>query len=272
MKKGPEEIIVLFIILAALCMPVIAIYRNESHPEIDSRLYILIGIVSIAFLLVLFARYRQTIERIAQFILGIARIKKIFWLIILGGVQVLLASVCYWAYYNNPKLYVIADEIKNGYVEITETNRVNELNYYNEYHKEVAEELKVFKYLEKNQHTFIKSSDGNLFVNDSLYVLFAEYPGREGVMQRFVKLYTKKNLRNLKTHFVVIGDYTLDSVIQSQIEYLEKKMASISNSLADLSIHSSELKWSYLHFLSYYFREQLQAMSPILILIDFIKY
>jgi hypothetical protein len=185
--------------------------------------------------------------------------------------QIALASLSYSIYYYNPELYVVGDEIENRYIQITKSKRENELKYVKEFDSNATKDITLLKYLRNSIHTFNRSSDSVLAQNDSLLIAF-EYPlpppGGDETM--VMKVYTKHDLAHISTFYSRVDP--LDTVLTKNIEELQRKAALIRNDLIEISVNENDFRWSYLHFLSYYFREQLQAMSSLLIIIDAVKY
>lgn len=242
----------------------------DPYEEMGPGWYVLSGIFLTTALIAFIVTYRQTLERVLSKVQTLSKSRVIVSLITLFVFQIALASICYWIYYKNPKLYVIGDEIEKRYVEMTKTKTENELNDIEKFKSNVRTDLELLKYLSEVEKSFVSSSDGQLLVNDSLYIaieLHKEVPGGEPV--EVMKIYTKWNLSKIATFYSEKEIFKI--VIQNQIKKLERKASLIQDDLNEISIKSNDYKWSYIHFLSYYFRQQVQPMSLFLIIFDFVK-
>jgi hypothetical protein len=216
-------------------------------------------------------RYGQNIVKGLTNLQILAANKKVLWLVILIVIQFTLASISYWAYYKNPKLFVLADEIENRHLEILKMERDIEANNIKTVNGKVQTRLELFKYIKENEGSFIKSKDGKLFLNDSLYVIVENplhIPGGQDEMTML--FYSKSNLESIGFLYCMSGPFEI--AIQNEINRMERESTLIQNRLKDVNSKLSDQRWGYLYFLSYYFREQLQPMSSILIIIQFLKY
>ncbi|HCZ34975.1 MAG TPA: hypothetical protein DHV26_03520 [Cytophagales bacterium] len=268
--KRFQEVVLFLVIIFALTFPVVQIYRPDPYAKLGPGLPILISIGCITFLVVLFLRYKETIKKIAYAVQVLGRNRMILSLIILLTLQIGLASLCYWVYYLNPKVYVVGDEIENRYVEITKSQRENELRHVKEFDNNINNDIQILNYL-KDSANNVRGSGGILSINDSLLVVF-EYPlqppGAEPNM--VLKIYSKNSLAYLTTFYSAAQPFK--DAIEDNMKRLNDKATLVQSDLREMSVKANDYRWSYIHFLSYFFREQLQAMSPFLIVIDVVKY
>lgn len=269
--KRFQEVTIFLVAVSVLVIPVVQIYSIDPYVQISPRFFVLPSIVFTTFLVFLLIRYKTKIQQVVLRVQALGQNRRNVWIFLLMVLQISVASFSYTIYYFNPQLYVVGDEIENRYVQITRSERESELNYVNEFHSNTKKDILLLKYLQNSIYSFHSSSDGTLSQNDSILISF-EYPlpppGGQGTM--VMKVYTKKDLAHISTFHSRI--MPLDTVLAENLEELERKAAVIKNDFAEISANENDFRWSYLHFLSYYFREQLQAMSPLLIVIDAIKY
>lgn len=185
--------------------------------------------------------------------------------------QLLLSCFCYWSYSKNPTLYVLADEIEKRHFEIARTDAENDIREIESLHNEVDSRLKVFNYIKHNQNSFLQSNDGNLMVNDSLYIVkerVLPFPGdKEEKMT--IKVYSRHNLTFLL--FLFTKFESLGAAIPREIERLELESKEIKHNIQKTKISLNEKRWSFLYFLSYYFRNQLQPMTLTLMAIFYVQ-
>lgn len=184
--------------------------------------------------------------------------------------QISIASLSYWIYYTDPKLYVLSDEIESRYIEITKSQRDDRLKSVKEFENNTNSDIRILNYLRDSTNTF-KGNGGLMLVNDSLFIV-VEYPFYPpgGDPSMAMKIYSKNDLIYLTTFYSAAQPVKI--AIDDNMKRLKDKATLIQSDLKEISVDSNDYRWSYIHFLSYYFREQLQAMSPFLILIDVAKY
>lgn len=259
----------ILVILVALLISNVDAYQADPYRKLPG-LYIVPAIILVTLLVVFFLRQKEQITKAVSKVTTLATNRKIAWLSLLFTMQIILASLCYWIYYNNPKLYVIGDEIERRYVEITEAESKKEFQNIKRFDEDVANDLNFLRYFKQNKQSFKQSTDGNLLANDSVLVFFSfivSPPGGHGT--RAMKVYDKTGLVNIANFNISPGE--IETAVQEAITELEKKASLIRNDLIKIR-NGNDYRWSYIQFLSYFFREQLQAMSVFLILLDFGKY
>jgi nitrate reductase NapE component len=263
-------IIALLCIFLSLSISFIRYYFSDPYENVKGELQFLLVVAgSFLSLAILFS---HQLVKILSLLRKLTTNTKIAWIVILLSTQLTIASICYWIYYKNPNLYVLADEIQNRYLEIAHSNTENEIKKIEGLNDDVVNELKMLKYIEQNEASLIKSSDGNLIVNDSIYIVkeLAFSPPGNDEDKMTIKIYTKRDLEFIMFLFVKLEPFEI--AIEKRISLLEKKVAAIQNELDQVKSDSAENRWGYLYFLSYYFREQIQPMTKMLITFDFIKY
>jgi hypothetical protein len=268
--KRFEEIVLFLVIAFSFIFAFIQFHRTDPYEELGPGLPILLSIVCITFLVVLFLRHKGTIKKIVSGVQTLGRNRIIIWLVILLTAQIAIASLSYWIYYSDSKLYVLSDEIERRYVEITKSQRDDRLKNVKEFESNINSDIQILDYLQDSTNTF-KGSGGLISVNDSLLIA-VEYPFYPpgGDPSMAMKIYSKNNLIYLTTFYSAAQPIKV--AIEDNMKRLKGKATLIQNDLREISHDSSDYRWSYIHFLSYYFREQLQAMSPFLIVIDVVKY
>lgn len=271
MRRLPEWLLFLIFSFLLILPILIAKYLDPYGEEIASTLKVWI-IIIIPAALILFMRNRQSVEKFATYLENVRRNKKLRWLIILLTMQITFATICYHIYSNNPKVYVLGDEIEQRRIEIARANNENESQYVKDFDTKINDELTFLKYLEKNLGSFIKSSDGNIYTNDSLCIVF-EYPfdppGGGSTSSMILHVYTKKSLNHIKT--IHLRREEIDIALQMEIGRLERRASLITNHLEEIKSQSNDFRWTYFQFLNYYFKEQLQAMSTFLMVMDNLK-
>jgi hypothetical protein len=211
------------------------------------------------------------IERFISWIQSLARKKNILVLMALLLLQILIASLCYLVYRQDPRQYVLGEEIEKRHIEITKSYTDEELNYIKTFEVTADHDLGLLKFLTNNLKSFKRSSDGRFLTNDSLYLLL-EYPFTPPKAERYMLLYmySKSNLHHIKT--LSLQAKEIQEALETEIERVERRISRIKNDLQKVQAQSKDYRWSFPQFLSYFYTGQLQAMSFFLTIMNGLKH
>lgn len=257
-------------LLAGLIIPLIQIYRVVPSYEIEFYMIFPFLLLIATLLLSLLLRYRQSLGKFIEQIQVLGRNKKIIWISSLIILQFGVASICYWIYQDHPSFYILGDEVERGYQTVAKEKWEEDFKNVQQYGQGIERELGIFKYIRAERQSLRQSPDGQIHLNDSL-IIATTHTYDAGQDHLIVNIYGKETLINFSSfHSFHYEKIEFDSAIESWIKSCEARMSDVAKSLK--SKQPYDPRWSFLHFLNFYFKNELDAVTPFLIILDFLKY
>lgn len=254
-------------ILSSILTATIAIFFSlylSAASQAPKLYWVIIAIISVVLITVLVLRYRDKL-------LGLFRnvSKSVKILLTLAFLQILIASICFWAYRSNPKIYVNADELENRKIELLRLDSMNSTTTISDYKQKLEFQVDLLTYIQQNKDSFRSDESSSLVFNDSLLIVVSQInspPGSKTATS--FQVFDRSKLRYMEQY--VSYSKEIFSGLTNEISERKKLVKEAVENLA--SYNKLDYRWSYFQFLNLYFRERLDAMPIIFQFTDYVRY